>query len=85
VTLLVRISQSSRQQIEIRREDVTQVRRPKSRLLSAVLGAGIGLGVGIAIGAGVDARSSGEDPGLGKLVFGMLGITSGMAVVVRCQ
>ena len=80
MTLLVRISQSSRQAIEIRREDVTQVRKPKNRLLSAVLGAGIGLGVGIAIGAGVDARSSGEDPGLGKMIFGSLGALSGMAV-----
>jgi len=51
VTLLVRISQSSRQQIEIRREDVTQVRRPSPACCLRCWGAGIGLGVGIAIGA----------------------------------
>jgi small nuclear ribonucleoprotein (snRNP)-like protein len=80
LTLLVRMSRSARQAVEIRREDVSEVRKPKSRLLSTVLGAGIGLGVGIAVGAGVDARSSGEDPGLGKLLFGFLGVLGGTTV-----
>ena len=80
LTLLVRMSRSARQAIEIHRDDVSEVRKPKSRVLSTLLGAGIGLGVGIAIGAGVDARSSGEDPGLGKMIFGSLGALGGTAV-----
>ena len=77
LTLLVRMSRSARQAVEIHRDDVSEVRKPKSRMLSTLLGAGIGLGIGIAIGAGVDARSSGEDPGLGKVLFGSLGVLGG--------
>jgi small nuclear ribonucleoprotein (snRNP)-like protein len=80
LTLLVRMSRSARQAVEIRRDDVSEVRKPKSRALSTLLGAGIGLGVGIGVGAGVDARSSGEDPNLGKLIFGFLGVLAGTAV-----
>jgi len=79
--LLVRMSPPVRQAVEIRREDVAEVRKPKSRALSTALGLGIGLGVGIGIGSIVDARStSQEDPGLGKLIFGLLGASSGTAV-----
>lgn len=80
LVLLVPVSQSSRMAVELQRDQVTKVSKKKSRGLSMILGTAIGLGVGIGIGAIVDSRSSGEDPGLGKLVFGMLGAASGTGV-----
>ena len=79
--LLVRVSRSARQAIELRRDDVSEVRKPKSRVLTTALGMGIGLGVGLGIGAIYDSQHTGtDDPGLGKLVYGALGAGSGLAV-----
>ena len=80
MVLLVRVSQSSRMAVELQKDQVTEVRRKKSRTLSIILGTAIGLGVGIGIGAVVDARSSGEDPGLAQMYFGLLGGLSGAGV-----
>lgn len=79
--ILVRVSRASRQAFELRREDVSEIRKSKSRALGMLLGFGVGLGVGLGIGAISDARHPyGDDPGIGKAVFGTLGATSGLAV-----
>ena len=81
MTLLVRYSPAARQAVELQRDDVREVRKKKSHVLSTILGGGIGLGVGIAIGASYDARHPySDDPGLGKGVFGGLGLLTGSAV-----
>ena len=80
MTLLVRYSDTARQAVEIQRDDVREVRKSKSRLLSAIVGAGIGLGVGIAIGAAYDGRHPySDDPGLGKVIYGSTGMLIGTA------
>ena len=78
VTLLVRMSHSSRQAIEIRREDVSEVRKPRSHALMTALGLGRGLGVGIGIGAVYDSQHPfSDDPGIGKALYGGLGALVG--------
>jgi hypothetical protein len=80
LVLLVRVRDVMRQAIDLRREDVAEVRKPKSRYLPLLLGAGIGVGVGVGIGAISDARHPyGDDPGLGKVLFGFLGGLMGVA------
>jgi hypothetical protein len=79
--LLVRMSDVIRKAVELRRDEIYDVRKLKSRSLPLVLGVGIGAGVGIGIGAVVDAKSiSHEDPSLGKFIFGLLGGLGGAAV-----
>ena len=80
LVLLVPVSRSSRMAVELQRDQVTEVRKKKSRGLSTILGTAIGLGVGIGIGAAVDAKSSGEDPGKAQIIFGTLGGFGGGAV-----
>jgi hypothetical protein len=80
LVLLVRVRDVMRRAIDLRREDVAEVRKPKSRYLPLLLGAGIGVGVGVGIGAISDARHPyGDDPGLGKVLFGFLGGLMGVA------
>jgi len=79
--LLVQVSRSARQAIEVRREDVAQVRKAKRRGLSMALGFGIGLAAGIAFGAISEAQHPGnDDPGLAQLVGALLGAPVGLAV-----
>jgi hypothetical protein len=71
------------QDVDFSRGDVVEVRTRGSRRSgrNSLLGVAIGLGAGIAIGAGVDAaHKGGDDPGIGKLLFGLLGTTTGLAV-----
>ena len=71
------------QDVDFDRKDVTEVRSRGSRRngRNTLIGVAVGLGAGIAIGAGVDAaHKGGDDPGIGKFIFGMLGTTTGLAV-----
>jgi hypothetical protein len=72
------------QDVTLDRSDVVEVRGRGGRAgsgMNSLIGAAIGLGVGIAIGSGYDAsHKTGDDPGIGKLLFGLLGTTSGFAV-----
>ena len=71
------------QDVDFSRSDVTEVRTRGSRRSgrNTLIGVAVGLGAGIAIGAGVDAaHKGGDDPGIGKLLFGLLGTTTGLAV-----
>jgi hypothetical protein len=72
------------QDVTLDKSDVMEVRMRGGRDASSMnhlLGAAIGLGVGIAIGAGYDStHQGGDDPGIGKLLFGLLGTTTGLAV-----
>jgi hypothetical protein len=74
----------SMRDVALDKSDVMEVRRRGGRGavgLNPLLGAAIGLGVGVAIGAGSDnAHRGGDDPGIGKLLFGLLGTTTGLAV-----
>jgi hypothetical protein len=68
--------------VTLDKSDVLEVRR-RGGLGSGVnslFGAAIGLGVGVAVGAGFDAaHKGGDDPGIGKFIFGLLGTTTGLA------
>jgi hypothetical protein len=78
LSLMVNVSRLMRQVIEVRRDEVREVKTRLSRMASSAIGASIGLGVGIGIGAIVDLRDKyGEDPGLGKGIFGSLGLLAG--------
>jgi small nuclear ribonucleoprotein (snRNP)-like protein len=79
--LLVKVSSVARQAFELRREDVAEVRKRRSRALMTALGVAIGLGVGIGIGAISDARHPySDDPGIGKALFGGLGALGGIGL-----
>jgi hypothetical protein len=71
------------QDVALDKSDVMEVssRGGRGRGINSLLGAAIGLGVGVAVGAGYDAsHKGGDDPGIGKLGFGLLGTTTGFAV-----
>jgi hypothetical protein len=71
------------QDVALDKSDVMEVRTRGGRGsgVNSLLGAAIGLGVGVAIGAGYDAaHKSGDDPGIGKFIFGLLGTPTGLAV-----
>jgi hypothetical protein len=79
LTLLVRVSHSARQAVVIRREDVSEVRKMRSKGFMTALGAGVGLGAGIAIGAVYDSQHPfSDDPGIGKAIFGGMGALIGV-------
>jgi small nuclear ribonucleoprotein (snRNP)-like protein len=78
LSVVVDVSRVVRQVIEIRRDEVKEVRTKLPRAASAAIGAGLGLGLGVGLGAIADSRDKyGEDPGLGKAVFGSLGLLLG--------
>lgn len=80
LSVAVNVSQAMRQVIEIRRDEVKEVKTRLSRIASTAVGAGVGLGVGLGLGALVDLKDKyGEDPGLGKAIFGSLGFLIGSA------
>jgi hypothetical protein len=71
------------QDMALDKSDVVEVRRRGGHGagVNPLLGAVIGLGVGVAVGAGYDAsHPASDDPGIGKLTFGLLGTTTGFAV-----
>jgi hypothetical protein len=78
ISITVTVPRVLRQVISIRKDEVKEVHTKLSRGVSTAIGAGIGLGVGIGLGQIADSKDKyGEDPGLGKLVGGMLGILWG--------
>ena len=75
------MASSGRQVIDLRKDEIKEVRRKLSRGASAATGAAIGLGVGIVLGQIADSKDKyNEDPGLGKVVGGFLGILWGTVV-----
>jgi hypothetical protein len=68
------------QNVVLNRRDIVEVRQRRSRHLQTLIGGLAGVAVGAAIGAGYDAAHPGtDDPGIGKLTFGLLGGLGGMA------
>jgi hypothetical protein len=58
--------------ISLSKSEIASVSIVKSRKWLAVAGAAVGVGVGLAFGARAD-RNNYEDPGLGKLLGGVIG------------
>ncbi|MEN3333404.1 MAG: hypothetical protein V7641_2769 [Blastocatellia bacterium] len=84
LAVIIKVPGVMRQIITLRKDEVKEVRRKMSRAASTAIGAGIGLGVGIGLGAIADAKDKyGEDPGLGKAVFGFLGCSLGAIIGLR--
>jgi hypothetical protein len=81
LSVVVKVPRVMTQVIDLRRDEVKEVRTKLNRAASAVLWSGVGLGAGVAAGAVVDSKDKyGEDPGLGKLSFGFLGLVFGTVV-----
>lgn len=84
MTIVLQGSYRTRQTIDLKKDEVKEVRTKLSRVTSTLIGTGVGTGIGIGIGAGIDARDRyGEDLNLGKAVFGFLGLVFGTAVGTR--
>lgn len=78
LSIVVTIPQVMRRVIDLRKDEIQEVRTRLPRYASAAIGAGVGLGVGIGVGAIADSKDkAGEDPGLGKLIFGFTGVLLG--------
>jgi hypothetical protein len=78
LSIVVNVPRVMQQVISLRRDEIKEVRTKLSRGVSTAIGAGIGLGVGIALGQIADSKDRySEDPGLGKLAGGMLGLLWG--------
>jgi uncharacterized transporter YbjL len=68
------------QRVVLPREEVTEIRNRRAKHVNALIGAAIGIGVGVGIGAIYDSRHPfSDDPGIGKLTFGLLGGLAGVA------
>jgi len=75
LSMVVTIPRVMRRVIDLRKDEIKEVRTKLSRFASTAIGAGVGLGVGIGLGAIADSKDKyGEDPGLGKLVLGFTGV-----------
>jgi hypothetical protein len=86
LTIVLNSGQATRKLIDLRKDEVKEVRRKLSRVTSTLIGTGIGTGIGIALGDPLDAKDKyGEDPGLAKAVFGFLGMVFGTAVGTRLR
>ncbi|MGA9768942.1 MAG: hypothetical protein WBV94_07875 [Blastocatellia bacterium] len=86
MTIVIQDPYSTRQTIDLKKDEVKEIRTKLSRIASTLIGTGAGLGAGVAIGASFDAKyKSSEDPGLGKIVFGFLGLVFGTAVGTRLK
>lgn len=78
LSVVVTVPRVMRRVIDLRRDEIKEVRTKLSRFASTAIGAGVGLGVGIGLGAIADSKDKyGEDPGLGKLTFGFTGVLLG--------
>jgi small nuclear ribonucleoprotein (snRNP)-like protein len=78
LAVVVEVSRAMRRVIDIRRDEVKQIRTKLSRTASVVVGTAVGVGVGITLGAIADSKDRyGEDPGLGKSVGALLGLLFG--------
>jgi hypothetical protein len=63
--------------ISLARDEIAQVNKMKSKWMYPLIGLGVGIAAGVAIGDTADHRG-GDDPGLGKVVGGLLGGTIGL-------
>ena len=78
LAVLVEVSRAMTRVIDIRRDEVKQIRARLSRTSSIVLGTAVGVGVGVTLGAIADSKDRyGEDPGLGKSMGLLLGLLFG--------
>lgn len=78
LSIVVTVPRVMRRVIDLRKDEIREVRTKLSRVASTAIGAGIGLGVGIGLGAIADSKDKyGEDPNLGKLTFGFAGVLLG--------
>ncbi|PYT08494.1 MAG: hypothetical protein DMF60_04650 [Acidobacteria bacterium] len=78
LSVIVTIPRVMRRVIDLRRDEIKEVRTKLPRFASTAIGAGVGLGIGIGLGAIADSKDkAGEDPGLGKLTFGFTGVLLG--------
>lgn len=67
-----------RKVVDLRKDEIKEVRTKLSRGASTAIGAAIGLGVGIGVGQIADSKDKyNEDPGLGKLAGGIVGVLWG--------
>jgi small nuclear ribonucleoprotein (snRNP)-like protein len=79
--MLVRVSTASREAIELRRENVSEIRKHSSRAKGTLLGLAIGLGAGLTIGAISDSQHNySRYPNVGKGLFGAMGAGIGLAL-----
>jgi hypothetical protein len=78
LSIVVKVPHVMRRVIDLRRDEIKEVRTKLARVASTAIGGGIGLGIGIGLGAIADSKDKyGEDPGLGKITFGFLGALFG--------
>jgi hypothetical protein len=81
LSIFVSVPRVMRQLIKLRKDEIREVRKKLSRVVSGAIGAGIGLGIGIGLGQIADSKDKyGEDPGLGKAVGGLLGVLFGAVI-----
>lgn len=84
----VRLPNGDLQDMALDRSEVVEVKRRGGSAggLNPLLGALGGLGVGLAAGAVYDeSHKYSDDPGMGKLLFGLVGISGGLAVGSRLR
>jgi len=78
LSMAITVPHVMRQVIDLRRDEIKEVRTRLSRTVTSAIGAGIGLGAGVGLGAIADSKDKyGEDPGLGKLILGFTGVLIG--------
>jgi hypothetical protein len=78
LSIAVTVPRVMRKVIDLRKDEIKEVRTKLSRGASTAIGAAIGLGVGIGLGQIADSKDKyNEDPGLGKLVGGLVGVLWG--------
>ncbi len=80
MSVRVRVSGSYTQVVEVRREDVSEVRRKLNPIIGGVIGAGIGLGISAALGAATNSR---EDGPLLGIILAPIGILLGGGIGVK--
>ena len=81
LSIVVTVPHVIRRVIDLRKDEIREVRTKLPRVASTAIGAGIGLGVGVGLGQIIDSKDKfGEDPGLGKFVGGFVGTLLGAAV-----
>lgn len=78
LSIVVNVPRVMRRIIDLRKDEIKEVRTKLPRYASTLIGTGLGLGVGIGLGAIADSRDKyGEDPGLGKIIMGFTGVLLG--------
>ena len=78
LSIVVTVPHVMRRVIDLRKDEIREVRTKLPRVTSTAIGAGIGLGVGVGLGQIIDSKDKyGEDPNLGKLTLGFLGTLFG--------